>query len=314
MILLTTNKRDLTTDFVVLELERRGVRYLRLNTEDIADFSILLRDGTDGNLLRHYDNSNWPLEEFTGGYFRRPLAPRHEPNDEKSVGEYVVGEWSAILRSIWNALEGLWLNSPFSIQRAEDKPRQISCAKRMGLRVPDTLVTNDFDAARLFVSLGPTIAKPLRHALIEPENSLGRVIFTSRIGNLVDADREAFERAPIILQREIIKDSDIRVTVVDENVYAVAIGSQHYADTAVDWRRGSRRDLPHTIIDLPDFISRGCVEVVRSLGLRFAAIDLIRDRDQDFWFLEANPNGQWAWIERRTGLPITKSIVDALCG
>jgi hypothetical protein len=31
-------------------------------------------------------------------------------------------------------------------------------------------------------------------------------------------------------------------------------------------------------------------------------------------FLEINPNGQWAWIENETGLPIAAAIADALSG
>ena len=46
--------------------------------------------------------------------------------------------------------------------------------------------------------------------------------------------------------------------------------------------------------------------------LGFGAIDLIQDRDGAHWFLEINPNGQWAWIETRTGQPIATAIVDWL--
>ncbi|MGH3800408.1 MAG: hypothetical protein ACRDTD_09805 [Pseudonocardiaceae bacterium] len=30
--------------------------------------------------------------------------------------------------------------------------------------------------------------------------------------------------------------------------------------------------------------------------------------------LECNPNGQWAWIEDETGLPISSALADALEG
>jgi hypothetical protein len=51
---------------------------------------------------------------------------------------------------------------------------------------------------------------------------------------------------------------------------------------------------------------------VNALRLRFAAVDLIVDPHGQVWFLEANPNGQWAWIEDATGLLITAAITDAL--
>lgn len=48
--------------------------------------------------------------------------------------------------------------------------------------------------------------------------------------------------------------------------------------------------------------------------LRFAAIDMIVTPEGDHVFLEANPNGQWAWIEDETGLPIAAAMADALEG
>ncbi|MCQ3024054.1 hypothetical protein NLO85_26790, partial [Pseudomonas savastanoi] len=35
-------------------------------------------------------------------------------------------------------------------------------------------------------------------------------------------------------------------------------------------------------------------------------------QDGKLWFLEINPNGQWAWIENQTGYPIAAAIVDEL--
>ncbi len=48
------------------------------------------------------------------------------------------------------------------------------------------------------------------------------------------------------------------------------------------------------------------------LGLRFGALDFLVTPDGEWYFLEINPNGQWAWIEQETGLPISDAIADAL--
>jgi glutathione synthase/RimK-type ligase-like ATP-grasp enzyme len=34
--------------------------------------------------------------------------------------------------------------------------------------------------------------------------------------------------------------------------------------------------------------------------------------DDDYIFIEINPNGQWLWIEQLTGMPISKSILNLL--
>lgn len=311
MILIATNKRDITVDLIVLELQRRGLRYFRLNTEDADRLSWTMPDGDAAGMVIDDGQCSFSLTNVTGAYYRRPVAPALRTDLAPGVAEYVSAEWAALFRSLWNALEGRWLNSPYAIQRAEDKPRQLSIARRRGLNIPATLVTNDFEAARSFTTIGSAIAKPLRRGLIEEQDGPGRVMFTSRISDQ-DIHPDAIDQAPVILQREIRKRSDLRVTVIDERVFAATILSQEHAETEVDWRRGGRLDLAHRTFNLPVDIAQACVEVTRDLGLRYAAIDLIEDEEGAFWFLEANPNGQWGWIEVRTGLPIASTLVDAL--
>ena len=47
MILIVTNKRDITSDFIVLELRRRGVPFYRLNSEDIPSGALRFRPQAD---------------------------------------------------------------------------------------------------------------------------------------------------------------------------------------------------------------------------------------------------------------------------
>lgn len=309
LILVVTNKRDVTSDFVVLEMRRRRLPLFRLNTEDLPEYEIEMVDGDPSRLVLSGPSGDLSLREVAAAYYRRPGGLEGQGAD--GVAAYVAAEWSAILRSLWNALEDRWLNSPFAILRAEDKPRQLAVARGVGLRVPETLVTNSFDQARTFHADGPTVAKPLRHALID-DGEMGSVLFTSRVAELEKGDAEAVRRAPMILQREVAKHADVRVVVVDDRVFAARILSQVHEETVVDWRRGVRLDLEHERFELPGDVATACVAVTRELGVRFSAIDLIEDVGGNFWFLEANPNGQWAWIEQRTGAPLSDALVDAL--
>lgn len=312
MILLATNKRDITTDFIVLELRHRGIEFVRLNTEDLAAAIVSYRPNEGGAWRFMFGEREFSLSGVTAGYYRRPHAPDPPGNVvDPAVRDYCTEEWSAVLRSLWNALEGRWLNSPFSILRAEDKPRQLTLAHELGFNVPETLITNDYDQASTFVDGLNVIGKPLRKALIE-RGETGEVLFTSRLDNLAPEDRNAVALAPIILQREVRKQCDIRATVVGDVVFAAGIYSQDQEETKVDWRKGSRLDLRHEIVELPTKIREQCVGLARRLNLSFGAVDLILDKEGRYWFLEINPNGQWAWIERRTGLPISSAIVDRL--
>jgi len=80
-----------------------------------------------------------------------------------------------------------------------------------------------------------------------------------------------------------------------------------------DWRAGDH--YGGTIIqafELPASIARACVLHVKEMGLKYGGIDLLLDREDNFWFLENNPNGQWAFIEEATGQPIGKAIAKLL--
>jgi len=125
-------------------------------------------------------------------------------------------------------------------------------------------------------------------------------------------ESDSIRACPIILQREIRKKYDVRVTVVGETVFAATIDSQSDSATEVDWRKTSQPTLAHAIYHLPPEIAAICVSLTRKLGLRYGAIDLILDCDDQLWFLEINPNGQWGWIETRTGHPIAAAIVSEM--
>lgn len=308
MILLVTNCRDITTDYVVAELKKRRASYFRLNTEFLPR-ALCTMDAYPKNSWSISFGENRILgENISSAYFRRPGMPEavHDTNEK----DYAEAEWISFLKSLYARLNGSWLNDPANIFLAEDKPRQILIAYEVGLKIPFTKITNDVHVVKKSTEMGSTIGKPLRQALLAGEEE--KVIFTTRLDEVRDEDAEAIARAPLIVQAEIVKKYDVRVTVVGERVFSTAILSQVHEETQVDWRKNSRSSLEHIRIELPDKINKKCLELMRRLNLRYAAIDFICDQQDKLWFLEVNPNGQWAWIENLTGYPIASTIVDEL--
>lgn len=311
MILLVTNARDLTTDYVVLELQKRGCAYARLNAEALPSGRVTLgfADAQDWSLV--IEGQTIRGGDIRAAYFRRPGAPLIDVGVSDS-GEraYCAAEWNALLKSLYERIGEKWLSPPSMIAAAEDKPRQLLLARRLGFAVPEVIVTNDLAAASRFLEGPASIAKPLREALIEGD--VEKVIFTNRVARAALRDEPSFAAAPVILQREVVKRADVRATVVGDRVFAALIHSQGTRETEVDWRQGGALDLPYEVVVLPPAIADRCVRMVSAMGLRFGAIDLVQMPDGDYRFLEINPNGQWAWIENRTGLPIASAIVDEL--
>lgn len=312
MILLVTNKRDITMDYIVVELKKRGVEYFRLNTEDLPkSYSVM----SDESLMDWKININGKTlngSNVKAAYFRRPGNPEAPSYiSDPNVVDYIQGEWNSFLKSLYMRLDRFWFSSPTNIILAEDKPRQLVVAKEIGFNIPESIVTNSHEEIKKSSNSYSAIGKPLRQALFIKKQTES-VIFTNRLGQIDDSDSSSLSLVPIIIQREIIKKFDVRVTVVGKRVFPVAIYSQTHTETEVDWRKGSRTDLKHETIELPSSLKLKCIELVESLNLRFGAIDFICDNNDKFWFLEINPNGQWAWIENQTNLPIASSIVDEL--
>ena len=141
----------------------------------------------------------------------------------------------------------------------------------------------------------------------------GKVLHTTIMPTWSEEFGREIELCPVLLQRYINKRCDWRVTVVDDRVFACRIQSQANPQYAVDMRKGlADLGMLHELAELPDGVEERCIAMVRRLSLRFGAIDLVEDEDGRIWFLEINPNGQWAWIEDRTGAPLARTIAEAL--
>lgn len=311
-VLILTHPFDPTADKVVDELNRRGVPLFRC---DAADFPEKLSVGAE---LRggHWSGQlqtvrrRLDLDQITGIYYRRPSAFEFHP--ELSEEEH---RWAAIQARLGfgGLLASLdqWLNHPHRIGYAEYKPVQLRQAVACGLRVPRTLVTNDPELARSFVTdVGHTVCKPFGGAGISDDNGF-RQVFTTKI-TVEQCTNPNISRTMHIVQEWVPKEYDVRVTVVDGRFFAARIDAVSEAAQA-DWR-SDYHSITYSPLETPHLVRSSVSALLGSLGLRFAALDFIVDLNGNWWFLECNPNGQWAWIEDETGMPIASALADALEG
>jgi glutathione synthase/RimK-type ligase-like ATP-grasp enzyme len=118
--------------------------------------------------------------------------------------------------------------------------------------------------------------------------------------------------SPAIYQELVEKRSDVRVTYVGGRLFVAEIDSQGDDAAKVDWRRTANPDLPHRRAELPTSICENLRRLMLALCLEYGAIDLIRTLDDQYVFLEINPNGQWQWLDDILQMGITESIVGWL--
>jgi glutathione synthase/RimK-type ligase-like ATP-grasp enzyme len=68
-------------------------------------------------------------------------------------------------------------------------------------------------------------------------------------------------------------------------------------------------DVVYRPIALPEETTIAIRKLMAYYGLRFGAIDMTVANNGDWYFLEINPNGQWAWLDMTAGANIAASFV-----
>ncbi len=312
-VIIITNKNDLTADFVVKKLWDRGIEFYRLNTEAICRETIPEFDFEKRRfeLFDSISGRTIDLSRISGVYFRRPELPIID-DTAISQGEriFIHKEYHALLDGLYRILDPcFWVSRVECIRQAENKIYQLLLSQKLGFAIPPSVVTSDPVVAKSFLaSHGEVIVKPLKSGLIQ-DTPRERVVFTSKIQEL---DSSRIPGHPNYFQKQINKRCDLRITVVGNKLFPAEIHSQDVEDSIIDWRKGSEH-VKYGKHILPTEIESKCLDLVRALGLEFAAIDMILDREGNYYFLEINPNGQWAWLEKSLDFDISGAIVDLMC-
>ncbi|WP_030417197.1 ATP-grasp ribosomal peptide maturase [Streptomyces sp. NRRL S-1448] len=307
-VLVATEADDVTADMVIAQLNRRNVPVVRFNPADIGGcLTVSARFGAGPapvvgqvrTLSRTVD-----LDHVRAVYWRRPVWPDF-PYLGDDDARFAAAQVRHGLSGTLYALEGpLWVNHPLRNAAADYKPAQLALAQRLGLTVPSTLVTNDPDEAREFIAVyGQVIYKTLRWTSYKRDG----VPVTGWADPVTAAEiDDSVRMAPHLFQARVDKVADVRVLVVGGRVFPVRIDSD-----LLDWRKDYSA-LSYSVVDLPDHVDKALLACLDRFGLVSGSFDLAVDRAGDYWWLELNPNGQWGWLEEKTGLEMSAAFADLL--
>ncbi|MFB9209246.1 MvdC/MvdD family ATP grasp protein [Nonomuraea spiralis] len=317
MLLILSEPGDATVEMVLPKLKARGADALWWDPGDYPSAARLTaRFGADGDeLFLTRDGQVFDLSTTTAVWTRRPGRPRAAENvtaaDQRERVEE-LSEW--FMDGFWDLLDARWLPARRPVlRRAHNKLVHLALARRLGFAVPRTVITND--PAELVPAYeragGRLIAKAMEHTPFEIDGGT-HAVYTTVVDRRALAGRSLLAHEPVILQPYVAKAVELRVTVVGRQVFTAEIASQDSPRTRDDWRHYDFARARHSVHRLPDDVATRCADLVAALGVSFGAIDLILTPDGEYVFLEINPNGQWAWIEELTGLPISDAIADWL--
>lgn len=315
-VLVVDSQFDAATDLLMTALadHEANVPVFRMDT---AQFPVELgasarigRRGWEGSL--RLDHRSVTLAEVGAVYWNRPHLYRMPEGLSAPDAQWARGAARHGLGGLLLSLPVTWMNHPTTSSQAEFKPLQLTTAQQAGLRVPRTLVTNEPDAVRDFAKAagGPIVTKPLGSPDVAHARSAERMY--CRLldpGELDSPDAlDSVAMTAHLFQEQVSKAFEVRLTVVGRTCHSVRIDAGSAA-ARTDWR-SDYGALSYTAIDTPCAVAESVAVYMRALGLTYAAMDFVVDPDERWWFLEANPAGQWAWLNPYTGL--ANAMADAL--
>lgn len=305
MILVITRKDDFTADYIITGLQKKNIKYLRFNTEDLVDeskCSVQFSDGVCSAIIRDYS-------QFRSVLFRRTKLPDINA-DNPSVAHFYDVQNRSFIDNLWSVIDSRWISNPFYIYRAENKLLQLRTAQKYDWRIPNTLVTTDNSKIKRFYeeSNGQVVIKPLNRNRVHIDTGV-YTMYTNELASSHIDNIDNYLPIPTILQEKITKQYELRVTVVGNEVFAAKVDSQSIAESKTDWRKS---DLPFTATTLPEEVANKCIAITKELNLEYGAVDLAYDDKGNYVFFEINPVGQFVWIELQTGMSITNSLINLL--
>ncbi len=313
-------------------LEAQGAEVLVLGPETMeqdAAFAIRYTDaGRPQALLRVAGRELDLARDVTAAWIWRswrpdPLLERYGPLvKQPDEWNFFAGEWAAFYKGVTTALQynGVFCVNPPPFHDAfEEKCAQLWIAAEVGLQIPATLYTPHLPYAKDFYHdhAESIIYKPFRPFFKVVETQPGEQskilkLLTNRVSARHFDNAAQAIPTPGIFQPYIEKQFEIRVVVVGHALFACAIDSQSSARSREDWRRYDIENTPYTPYELPAEIAAKLRRYMQRLGLVFGSIDMIVTPSGEHVFLEVNPNGQFDWIAKLSGLPIYEHLAAML--
>lgn len=275
--LIITDSYDATTDILIKYIGQENIFRLNfdlINTTEIhfCNNSLLLKNGE-----RVVTDS-----EVKKVLWRKPF------NIDVDRDKYINEELKYIFREIFNffALQNKTVLVQPNIERYKGKIIQMTIAEKY-FCVPSWEV---------FLNANPTIQDCVAKSLSTEVIDKNKVLYTTRVNS------SYLDNAyPWYLQQEIFALSDVTIVYVNGKTFAFELIRNK--DT-VDWRKEiNRSEQQWEVHIINEDFTNNVILFMNDIGLNYGRLDFLYN-ESAYYFLEVNPNGQWAWldIENENGL------------
>jgi ATP-grasp ribosomal peptide maturase len=315
-VLVLADEFDVTVDRVINALTDRDVPIFRCDAREFPQqLTLAARLGpTTGSwdgVLRN-QHREVQLSEIRSVWYRRPTHFALPVGMSAAEQRLAAGEARMGFGGVLSALPVLFVNHPARDADAAYKPAQLAAARRSGLPVPPTLITNDpGQVSRFADEVGGQVVSKMLAASAFVEEGVPKIVYTSKLNPDDLADLRGVSSTAHLFQQWVgPKSFEARVTVVGDTIFAAAIHARS-AEASVDWR-SDYEALDYDRVEPPEQIREGMLRFMRHFGLMFGGFDFAIDHAGKWWFFECNSAAQFGWLESAAGLPISDTLAALL--
>jgi glutathione synthase/RimK-type ligase-like ATP-grasp enzyme len=308
-ILIISNSHDLHVDLLLPILASKQHTAFRLDLDSFPrDYQITQQffKGKMQARLSHIPTNTTIEHGDIGAVWLRKPAEFAYLSDNLTVQEKAFAklETEQTIFGFIYSLNCYWMSHPNAMRAAMWKTEQLQRAQNMGFIIPDSLVSNSPDHVHSFMAsidgnaIYKTLSSPtLAAEEVAPEHIRNRALPTTLITpELMDCLNSVAE-LPCHFQAYVKKQYEIRVTVIGKRLFSAKIDSQADERTLIDCRDMSA-EIAYQAVTIPDNIQQMCLDFVASYQLNYSALDFIVTPNNEYVFLENNPNGQFLYVQQ----------------
>ncbi|MEH2208104.1 MAG: MvdD family ATP-grasp ribosomal peptide maturase [Nostoc sp.] len=317
ILIITHSQDNESIPLVIQAIEAQGKKAFRFDTDRFpTEMQLDIYYGSTKRVILSVDDQTLDLNEVSAVWYRRIAIGSKIPNSmDRQLRQASLKESRVSIEGMIASIRGFHLDPLPNIRRAENKQLQLQIARDIGLDTPRTLTTNNPVAVKQFAQecQQGMITKMLSSFAIYDERGREKVVFTNPISSEDLDNLDGLRFCPMTFQEKIPKALELRTIIVGKRVLTAAVDSQALDKARYDWRKQGIALLnAWESYTLPEDVAEKLLKLMAEFGLNYGALDIILTPDGRHVFLEVNPVGEFFWLERCPGLPISQAIAEVL--
>lgn len=319
ILIITHTADNFSIEKVTEYVEKNGCEVIRFDVDLYPLQNKLTTSFQDGKWVSILEtpHAKHRLDDIAAVWYRRAYNMGHglrEEMDPKFFGA-AMGEIRNTLFGFLESIDAYSLGKPSVYRRLDSKEEQLKIADKIGLKIPESCITNNPEEARKFILKHQNVVAKMQTGFAIYEDGVECVVFTNVVSEDKLEELDSLLYCPMQFQKKIEKKKELRVTVVGRDVYTFEIDSQQSEEAKIDWRKdGVNLIKKWERTELPADIEQKILELLDVYNVDYGAIDIIVSPEDEYYFIEINAAGEFFWLDNlMDGHLISKSIADVLC-